>query len=69
MDHEAERTAERYATWYPTLIDKAAQSLSVGFAGTIHSTFSLLSAKRVEAWNDGVTGIVSRPRGHQVQIN
>jgi len=62
LDHKVEQTANLYGTWYPTLIDIAAQSLSVGFAGTVLSTFSLVSAKRVEAWNDGVMGLVSRPR-------
>jgi len=59
IDHEAERTEERYGKWYVMLIDNVALSMGVGFVGSGSSTFSLLNARRVEDWNDGITEIVS----------
>ena len=41
------------------LIDNVALSMGVGFVGSGSSTFSLLNARRVEDWNDGITEIVS----------
>jgi hypothetical protein len=52
VDHSA--TAATYGDWYPVLIDTAIQSGGKGFVGTDRSTVSLLAARRVEAWNDGV---------------
>jgi fluoride ion exporter CrcB/FEX len=60
IDHEAERTLERYNGWYPALIDTVALSFGVGFVGTLDSTFSTLSAKRVEDWNNGFAKLVHR---------
>jgi hypothetical protein len=39
---------------YPVLIDAVIQSSGVGFVGTYHSTMSILAARRVETWNNGV---------------
>ena len=39
---------------YPVFIDVCAQSFGKGFVGTARSTLSLVSAKRVVDWNDGV---------------
>ncbi|RXW21234.1 hypothetical protein EST38_g4627 [Candolleomyces aberdarensis] len=59
FDHTAERTHERFSEWHPILIDKVAQSMSIGFVGSLSSTFSLLSARRVEDWNAGETVMLS----------
>ncbi|KAJ3544446.1 hypothetical protein NMY22_g2773 [Coprinellus aureogranulatus] len=55
FDHAAEQTVERLGAWYPLLIDKVALSMGTGFVGTRSSTFSVLSAMRVEDWNNGIT--------------
>ena len=60
FDHEKEATLERYGEWYLPLIDIISQSLASGFVGTMSSTFSLVSARRVEDWNGGPTVLVSR---------
>lgn len=44
--------------WYPILIDSASLSLGAGFVGTKSSTYSVLSARRVEDWNGGVAELV-----------
>jgi len=54
IDHKAEQTDSKHGNWYSTLIDAAAHSLASGFVGTAGSTYSLISARRVEYWNDGV---------------
>ena len=59
LNHTAERTHERYGEWYPILLDIVAQSMAVGFVGTQGSTFSLISARRVEDWNSGESVMVS----------
>jgi hypothetical protein len=41
-------------------VDVVSQSLAMGFVGTVHSTFSLVSARRVDEWNDGCTVYVPR---------
>jgi hypothetical protein len=51
-------TVEKYGEWYPLLIDKAILSMGIGFVGTQSSTFSILNARRVEDWNDGVAEFV-----------
>ena len=58
INHNAEQTVERYGEWYPILIDIIAHSLAVGFVGSKDSTVSVVSAKRVEEWNDGITRTV-----------
>jgi hypothetical protein len=60
FDHEEEGTLEKYGEWYPPVVDIVAQSLATGFVGTIDSTFSLVSARRVEDWNNGPTVLLSR---------
>lgn len=58
VDHETEGTIEKYGEWYPPLVDGIVQSLASGFVGTEDSTFSLVSGRRVEDWNDGVYTMV-----------
>ncbi|KAF8160716.1 hypothetical protein B0H34DRAFT_697820 [Crassisporium funariophilum] len=58
INHTQERTIERFGEWYPPLIDIVAQSYAVGFVGTEDSTFSLISQRRVEDWNGGVSRTV-----------
>jgi hypothetical protein len=52
IDHSA--TAPTYGAWYPVLIDTAIQSEGKGFVGTDRSTVSLITARRVKEWHDGV---------------
>jgi len=59
FDHEQEGTLEKYGEWYLPLIDIVAQSMATGFVGTKSSTFSLVSARRVEDWNNGPTLLLS----------
>ncbi|KAH9944221.1 uncharacterized protein BXZ73DRAFT_87164 [Epithele typhae] len=58
VDHETAGTAPVLGEWYPLLIDAAIQSTAVGFVGTQHSTYSIVSRRRVESWNDGSTRTV-----------
>ncbi|KAJ3513915.1 hypothetical protein NLJ89_g2685 [Agrocybe chaxingu] len=60
FDHREERTLEKYGEWYPPLIDSVAQSMAAGFVGTGDSTYSLVSARRVEDWNGGPAVMVPR---------
>ena len=50
--HEELGTLERFGEWQTPLVDVVAQSLAAGFIGTADSTFSLVSGRRVEDWND-----------------
>jgi len=43
---------------YPVIIDAVVQSKGMGFVGTDRSTFSVLSRRRVEDWQRGVTRTV-----------
>lgn len=61
INHTEERTEEVYSAWYPALVDNVVQSLGVGFVGTDQSTFSLVSKRRVEDWNNGATRWVVMP--------
>lgn len=58
FNHTTEKTLERHGEWYLPIIDTIAQSLSIGFVGTAESTVSIVSQKRVEDWNHGVTRMV-----------
>ncbi|KAK0462618.1 uncharacterized protein EV420DRAFT_1199247 [Desarmillaria tabescens] len=58
IDHEQEGTIKTYGEWYGPIIDIVIHSLAVGFVGTDGSTLSLVSGKRVEDWNNGVTRMV-----------
>ncbi|TFK44309.1 hypothetical protein BDQ12DRAFT_620263 [Crucibulum laeve] len=62
INHTEARTNERYGQWYPIIVDVVAQSLAAGFVGTSPSTFSLVSKRRVEVWNDGPTRMVAYAR-------
>ena len=53
MDHFKELTLEKFGPWIPPILDQAAQSLAAGFVGTEDSTFSLVSLRRVQDWNNG----------------
>ena len=43
---------------YPVILDAAIQSLGLGFVGTEHSTFSILSKRRVQDWHGGASRMV-----------
>lgn len=58
MNHDEEKTAERYSRWHPLILDSVIQSNGLGFVGTDRSTFSTLSRRRVLDWNDGVVRMV-----------
>ncbi|KAL6310144.1 hypothetical protein BKA93DRAFT_721989 [Sparassis latifolia] len=58
IDHDALHTAQTYGRWYPVLLDAAIQSNALGFVGTDRSTYSVLSRRRVEDWQDGATRMV-----------
>ena len=60
MDHYKELTLEKYGEWVPPILDQAAQSLAAGFVGTDDSTFSLVSARRVQDWNNGPGILIKR---------
>jgi hypothetical protein len=60
FNHKEEGTLEKYGEWYPPVVDIVAQSMATGFVGTATSTFSLLSARRVEDWNGGPAILVSQ---------
>jgi len=60
FNHVEEGTLEKYGEWYLPIVDIVAQSMAIGFVGTASSTFSLVSARRVEDWNGGPTILVSR---------
>ncbi len=56
MDH----TLEKFGSWIPPILDQAAQSLAAGFVGTEDSTFSLVSLRRVQDWNNGHGVLIKR---------
>ena len=58
VDHEAANTAEVFGRWYPLILDAAIQSKALGFVGTDRSTYSIVSRRRVQQWNDGATRMV-----------
>ncbi|EMD41919.1 hypothetical protein CERSUDRAFT_110476 [Gelatoporia subvermispora B] len=58
IDHDELQTAQIYGRWYPVVLDAAIHSYAQGFVGTDRSTFSVLSRRRVEDWQDGVTRTV-----------
>ena len=60
FNHTEEQTLEKLGEWYLPIVDIVSQSLAIGFVGTVHSTFSLLSALRVDEWNNGSTIYVER---------
>ncbi|KAF9567935.1 hypothetical protein CPC08DRAFT_626000 [Agrocybe pediades] len=60
IDHEEEQTVKRYGHWYPPLVDIVAQSMASGFIGTHDSTFSLVSGRRVEDWNNKPAAFVAK---------
>jgi hypothetical protein len=60
FNHTEEKTLERLGEWYLPIVDVVSQSLAMGFVGTSASTFSLLSARRVEEWNGGSTTYVHK---------
>ena len=57
VDHAKEDTLALYGEWYLPIIETAMLSYAVGFIGTDDSTFSLVAARRVEDWNNGIARI------------
>ncbi|KAH9836945.1 uncharacterized protein C8Q71DRAFT_578541 [Rhodofomes roseus] len=55
IDHDAWETEQNYGKWYPVFLDAAIQSSAMGFVGTDRSTYSTVSRRRVEDWQDGAT--------------
>ncbi|KAH7105754.1 hypothetical protein BKA62DRAFT_687863 [Auriculariales sp. MPI-PUGE-AT-0066] len=55
IDHAGEKTEQKYGAWYPVFIDAAIQSMAKGFIGTAGSTMSMVAARRVEDWNNGIS--------------
>ncbi|KAJ7639163.1 hypothetical protein FB45DRAFT_904876 [Roridomyces roridus] len=53
VDHEVEKTSEVHGGWYPAGLDAIFLSMASGIVRTRTSTYSLVSAHRVETWNDG----------------
>ena len=60
LDHFKELTLEKYGEWIPPILDQVAQSMAVGFVGTEDSTFSLVSMRRIQDWNDGPGVLITR---------
>ncbi|KAI0778374.1 hypothetical protein BD413DRAFT_508781 [Trametes elegans] len=58
IDHTAAGTAEVFGRWYPVILDAAIQSGATGFVGTDRSTYSIVSRRRVETWQNGATRMV-----------
>ncbi|KAJ7922906.1 hypothetical protein B0H13DRAFT_1982257 [Mycena leptocephala] len=57
-NHAHMKTEETHGNWYPVLIDSVIHSQGAGFVGTDRSTFSILSARRVDSWHDGPVRLV-----------
>ncbi|GAA5821108.1 hypothetical protein JCM11251_001968 [Rhodosporidiobolus azoricus] len=57
-DHVEFATQARFGGWWPGVLDSALLSRGIGFVGTRQSTFSYISALRVQDWQGGVTTIV-----------
>ncbi|KAH9937279.1 uncharacterized protein B0H18DRAFT_1081519 [Fomitopsis serialis] len=55
IDHDAWETEQNYGKWYPVFLDAAIHSSATGFVGTDRSTYSTVSRRRVEDWQDGAT--------------
>jgi len=60
LDHTKEATLEKHGEWYLSIIGQVAQSMATGFVGTEGSTFSLVAARRVEDWNNGISVLLPR---------
>jgi hypothetical protein len=60
LNHVKELTLEKYGEWIPPILDQVAQSLAVGFVGTEDSTFSLVSMRRIQDWNNGPGVLITR---------
>lgn len=58
IDHREFATATRFGGWYPGLLNSAVLSRAAGFVGTAKSSATIMAARRVESWNNGVTRIV-----------
>jgi len=58
IDHAKEGTASTYGPWYPTIIDAVIQSRGAAMVGTVSSTMSMVSARRVRDWNGGPSKMV-----------
>jgi len=58
VNHVEFATQARFGGWMPAVLDSAILSRASGFVGTKQSTFSYVTARRVESWNKGVSIIV-----------
>ncbi|KAJ7447236.1 hypothetical protein FB451DRAFT_1411978 [Mycena latifolia] len=67
------RTVAQHGVRYPTLMDAAIQSGTVGFVGTDRSTVSVIARKRVSSWQGGVVRTIKwgtpGADDHQVKIS
>jgi len=61
LDHARWETKERLGGWYPAHLDLAVLSGASGFVGSRLSSFSSLTARRVESWQGGPTMDVFAP--------
>ncbi|SCV68250.1 BQ2448_371 [Microbotryum intermedium] len=59
FDPDSWHAVERFGGWYCSILDSSILSRGVGFVGTEGSTFSYLTARRVETWSGGVTRFVT----------
>ncbi|KAJ7068534.1 hypothetical protein C8F01DRAFT_613161 [Mycena amicta] len=57
-DHTSWATVKEYGAWYPILVDGAIHAMGHGLVGTEDSTVSMISGRRVESWNDGLSYLV-----------
>jgi hypothetical protein len=54
----APENLEKFAEWFPLLLDATVQSRGLGFVGTDRSTMSMIARRRVETWQGGVSRTV-----------
>ncbi|KAK4046915.1 hypothetical protein OIO90_006397 [Microbotryomycetes sp. JL221] len=58
INHTEFATRARFGGWYEGILDSVILSRATGLVGTKMSTFSYVAARRVEAWNGGLSLIV-----------
>ncbi|KAK4047501.1 hypothetical protein OIV83_005414 [Microbotryomycetes sp. JL201] len=58
INHVEFATRARFGGWYEGILDSVILSRATGLVGTKMSTFSYVAARRVEAWNNGLSLIV-----------
>ncbi|KAF7298640.1 hypothetical protein MIND_00811100 [Mycena indigotica] len=69
--HVELQTVEKYGMWYPILIDSAMQThrMVLGIVGTMSSTVSVISGKRIASWNEGTAPLKMVPYGQWIKEN